>query len=432
MNSVFEEEKAVKAVLVAVCLEGESAEEVEISLGELSLLLETAGGEEFSRLVQNKENPDPRTYLGSGKVKELAELCKNNEIGLVIFDDELSPSQIKCLEDDLTGKKGGIRVLDRTMLILDIFALHAKTAAGKMQVELAQLKYTIPRLTGKGNELSRLGGGIGTRGPGESKLESDRRHLKRRIAALEEELDKLDRVNRTKRKARDQSGIPLFAIAGYTNAGKSTLLNYLTDAGILAENKLFATLDPTTRAYTLPNGSEILLTDTVGFIRNLPHHLIKAFRSTLDEVVSCDALLLVIDGSDPNALSQKEVTEKLLADLGAGEKPVLTVYNKCDLGILPLPHVSGEEDENVFRVSAKTGEGMEELIAGIERHVSKTKKETSFLFPMNDQKKLDLLYRNGNVINVEYTDTHVKVTALADAVLRGQLADYISEREENR
>jgi len=272
------EEHINRAILVGIATKETAAEEVERSLDELSRLLDTAGGETVARLIQNKATPDPRTLLGSGKVCELAYLCERNEIDLVVFDDDLSPSQIRNLEDIL-GER--VRVIDRSMLILDIFALHAVTGEGKLQVELAQLKYTAPRLVGRGGELSRLGGGIGTRGPGESKLETDRRHMKRRMAALEAQIEEMNRTRATMRASRDRSGMVKIAIVGYTNAGKSTLLNRLTDAGILAEDKLFATLDPTTRKFTLPNGEEVLLTDTVGFIHKLPHHLFSAFRSTL-------------------------------------------------------------------------------------------------------------------------------------------------------
>ena len=266
-----------QAILVGLCLPEGDPEETEKSLDELERLLETAGGSCFAKVVQNKDHPDPRTCVGSGKVAEIRDLCARCGIDLVIFDTELSPAQIRNLEDGIGDE---VRVIDRSMLILDIFALHAVTGEGKLQVELAQLKYTAPRLIGKGAELSRLGGGIGTRGPGETKLESDRRHMKRRIAALEAELEALERSRRTIRAARDRSGLSKVAIVGYTNAGKSTLLNRLTDAGILAEDKLFATLDPTTRKLELPDGTDVLLTDTVGFIRKLPHHLVHAFRST--------------------------------------------------------------------------------------------------------------------------------------------------------
>ena len=269
-----------RTVLVGLVKKGESIDEIDASLDELEGLLKTAGGECIARLTQSKEAPDPRTMIGSGKAAELAYLCACNDITLVVFDCELSPSQIRNLEA-IVGDK--VRVIDRSMLILDIFALHAVTGEGKLQVELAQLKYTAPRLMGRGTELSRLGGGIGTRGPGESQLETDRRHLQRRIKSLEDQISEIAKNRKTIRDARERSGITTVAIVGYTNAGKSTLLNHLTDAGILAEDKLFATLDPTTRKYVLPCGEEILLTDTVGFIKKLPHHLISAFHSTLEE-----------------------------------------------------------------------------------------------------------------------------------------------------
>jgi GTP-binding protein HflX len=307
------EEIRSKAILVGIVTNGEN-EEAEISMKELERLLDTAGGEVFATVIQNKSTPDPRTLIGKGKVQEIAELCENNGVKLVIFDEELSPAQIRNLEDDIGND---VNVIDRSMLILDIFALHATSGEGKLQVELAQLKYTAPRLIGKGAELSRLGGGIGTRGPGESKLESDRRHIKRRIVALEEELEKLASTRRTMRAARDRSGLKKIALVGYTNAGKSTLLNRLTDAGILAEDKLFATLDPTTRKFELPSGETVLLTDTVGFIRKLPHHLVNAFRSTLDEAACADMIMILADASDPEYLSQLECTEQTLEELGA-------------------------------------------------------------------------------------------------------------------
>lgn len=425
MFEKFEEKEEIKAVLVGVCGDFDEMQDVEDSLDELSFLLETAGGEEFSRVIQNRSTPDPKTYIGSGKVREVAEICKANSIKLAVFDIELSPSQIRNLEDELSLDGNEVKVIDRTILILDIFALHAKTAEGKIQVELAQLRYTIPRLTGKGTELSRLGGGIGTRGPGESKLESDRRHLKKRIASLEEELEKLDRVYATKRKQRDKSNVIRFAIAGYTNTGKSTLLNYLTSANILAENKLFATLDPTTRSYKLPSGREILLTDTVGFIRNLPHHLIKAFKSTLDEVLYCDALLLVVDASDKNASLQIDVTRKLLDELGAGDKEVIYVFNKCDLPIAHIPPSREMNEENTVFISAKTGEGLDLLIDRMERLIQKSKIRTVFAFPNSEQGKASIIYSKADVIGTEYGENQVKITAYADEELRGRLERYI-------
>lgn len=414
-----------KAVLVGIVTRDTNSEEVEKELDELARLLDTAGGEEVARLVQNKETPDPRTVIGSGKIWELSELCRNNGVKLVVFDAELSPSQIRNIEDDLGDD---ISVIDRSMLILDIFALHATTGEGKLQVELAQLRYTAPRLIGKGTELSRLGGGIGTRGPGESKLESDRRHMKRRIVALESELDELEKNRMTMRASRDRSQIPQIAIVGYTNAGKSTLLNTLTDAGILAENKLFATLDPTTRKLKLPCGETVLLTDTVGFIRKLPHHLVKAFKSTLDEAVYADILMIVIDAHDDEARAQLEVTESLLAELGAAGKPTIYVYNKCDLGISSeLPsYIANNEDPNrvVCAISAKSGEGIDTLLQKVEEIIHQGKSKVTFVIPNSEQGALNILYKNATVESVDYGYEGVTVVATVDAKVRGMLKKY--------
>ena len=410
--------EGVRAALVSVVTRG-TAEEAEISLAELERLLETAGGVTVFKLIQNKEAPDVRTYLGSGKTAELAFYCARNEVTLAVFDCELSPSQIRNLEEALGGS---VRVIDRSMLILDIFALHAASGEGKLQVELAQLKYTAPRLMGKGVELSRLGGGIGTRGPGESQLETDRRHLQRRIQMLEGALAEMAENRRTQRVARDRSGQARVAIVGYTNAGKSTLLNYLTDAGILAENKLFATLDPTTRKCRLPGGETVLLTDTVGFIRNLPHHLIHAFRSTLDEAVNADLLLILVDASDPQAAAQIGVTENLLQDLGAGEKPVLYVFNKCDLGAAVPGTVHGRE--NAVYISATTGQGVEQLLARMEEMLHEGSRRVSFRIPNAKQGLLAVLYRNATVEEITYGADAVEVTAVVDARTYGQLRQY--------
>ena len=418
--------EGARAVLVALQTRLLSAEDVEKSLDELSRLLSTAGGEVFAKVTQAKETPDMRTVVGSGKVREIGELCSANDIHLVIFDCKLSPSQIRNLEDGM-GKDAEVRVIDRSMLILDIFALHALTGEGKLQVELAQLKYTAPRLSGRGAEMSRLGGGIGTRGPGETKLESDRRHMKRRIAALEAELDELDRTRKTMRAARDRSGTPKAAIVGYTNAGKSTLLNRLTDAGILAEDKLFATLDPTTRRFTLPCGESVLLTDTVGFIRKLPHHLVKAFKSTLDEAVYADILLVLADVSDSDFADELDVTDKLLEELGASGKPTLYLLNKCDKAKGELPVLSGKDKENVFYISAKSGRGIDNMIARLEALVQNGKKRLVFTIPNTEQGALNTLYKNASVENVEYGAEAVKVTAVVDAKTRGMLGKYLPE-----
>lgn len=408
----------VRAALVGVVTSGRSEEEAKVSIAELARLLDTAGGEAVFTMIQNKEAPDVRTYIGSGKVAELAYYCARNEVTLAVFDCELSPSQIRNLEEAL----GEVRVIDRSMLILDIFALHAESGEGKLQVELAQLKYTAPRLLGKGNDLSRLGGGIGTRGPGESKLETDRRHLQRRVRALEEELKQLSDKRMTQRRARDRSGLAKVAIVGYTNAGKSTLLNYLTDAGILAKDQLFATLDPTTRKCMLPGGETVLLTDTVGFIRNLPHHLVHAFRSTLDEAVFADLLLVLVDASDKEAPAQLEVTERLLADLGAGEKPTLYVYNKCDLGV-SIPGI-GREGANQVYISAATGQGVDRLLARMEEMLHEGKRRVVFRFPNEKQGLVARLYENATVENVNYTGDGVEITAVVDAKTYGPLRAF--------
>ncbi len=413
-----------RAILVGIVTDGRG-EEAEISLGELARLLDTAGGEVFATVIQNKSTPDPRTLIGKGKVAEIGELCENNGIKLVIFDEELSPAQIRNLEDDIGND---VNVIDRSMLILDIFALHATSGEGKLQVELAQLKYTAPRLIGRGAELSRLGGGIGTRGPGESKLESDRRHIKRRIVALEEELEKLASTRRTMRAARDRSGLKKVAIVGYTNAGKSTLLNRLTDAGILAEDKLFATLDPTTRKFELPSGETVLLTDTVGFIRKLPHHLVNAFRSTLDEAVCADIIMILADASDPEYLSQLECTEETLRELGAGEKPTLYVFNKCDCGTVDDPIIDRTPDRrNVVCISALTGEGCEALGELLVKMVGDGKTSAVFKIPNAEQGALNRLYKDAVVEDVEYGAEYVTVRATVDSKVRGMLRKYDTE-----
>ena len=416
-------------VLVSLITRDETEEEANKSLDELARLLDTAGGDVFARMTQ-KATPDPRTLIGSGKVRELAELCKNNDIALVVFDCDLSPVQIRNLEDDIGGD---VRVLDRSMLILDIFALHAITSEGKLQVELAQLQYTAPRLTGKGKDMSRLGGGIGTRGPGESKLESDRRHMKRRIDALREELEVVEKNRRTMRVSRDKSGLPKIAIVGYTNAGKSTLLNQLTGAGILAEDKLFATLDPTTRKFTLPEGESVLLTDTVGFIRKLPHHLVSAFRSTLDEAVYADIILLLLDASDPECASQLEVTEQLLADLGAGGKPTLYVFNKCDreacdtvtlMGVV-ANKLTAQEGKRAVYISALTGEGCDELADAIRDIIRRGKRQVTFVIPNAEAGALSKLYsEKAAVESVEYGAEGITVVATVDDRVYGLMKKY--------
>ncbi len=416
-EKIFEKDKKTAAVLVGVLLQGEDRDAAEGSLDELERLLDTAGGECAARMLQSKNVPDPATYIGSGKVKELKEICENSGAELVVFDTELSPSQISNLE-----KETDVRVMDHSMLILDIFALHAATGEGKLQVELAQLKYTIPRLAGKGKELSRLGGGIGTRGPGESKLETDKRHIMRRIASLEAELAEMERGRSVQRRAREKNGLPCFAVAGYTNAGKSTLLNALTDAGILAEDKLFATLDPTTRRFRLPDGTDILLTDTVGFINKLPHQLIKAFRSTLEEVKYADALILLTDASDPGAKEKLEVSTNLIGELGASDKPVLYVFNKCDAAGDLLQYLP-RRDDTVF-ISALTGEGLDRLTDKLCELARRGKRRETFLLPISEQGALSELYAAGGVQDVEYLEDGIRVCADVDARLGGKLKGY--------
>lgn len=414
----------IRAILVGIVTQRETQQMLDKSLDELERLLETAGGECIARLTQSKEAPDVRTVIGSGKAAELAYLCACNDVTLVVFDCEMTPSQIRNLENILGDE---VRVIDRSMLILDIFALHAVTGEGKLQVELAQLKYTAPRLMGRGVELSRLGGGIGTRGPGESKLETDRRHLQRRVHALEAQIAEMDKNRRTMRASRDRSGIPEIAIVGYTNAGKSTLLNRLTDAGILAEDKLFATLDPTTRKFYLPCGEAVLLTDTVGFINKLPHHLIRAFRSTLEEACNADILLILTDASDENFKDQLSVTEKLLAELGAADKPTLYVFNKCDRGMAELGVIGRSAEYNAAFISALTGQGVEHMVSMLESMVLADKRRVTYLIPNSEAGALNTLYKNATVEDVDYGADGITVTALADARVRGMMRRYEKE-----
>ena len=408
------------AVLVGVAKKGVDNGECERSLDELERLLDTAGGRTFAKMIQSKETENPKTCIGSGKLEELKTLCKDNGIGLVVFDTELSPSQIRNIEDALDG----VDVIDRSMLILDIFALHATTAEGKLQVELAQLKYTAPRLIGKGKQLSRQEGRIGTRGPGESKLETDRRHLAQRAAALEEALREVERTRATMRAARERSGLKKVAIVGYTNAGKSTLLNRLTDAGVLAENKLFATLDPTTRRLELPGGTEVLLSDTVGFIRKLPHHLVKAFRSTLDELRYADILVVLADASDSECEEQLRVTDNLIAQLGAGDKPVLYAFNKADLAEDGMAFISGEMQNAVF-ISALTGMGIDRFLAVLEELAKQGTRRCTLRIPMAEQGILNQLYRFATVEDVRYEADFAEATAVLDTRAQGMFKKYI-------
>ena len=427
-DQIISVEEPVRAVECAVFPQGGEAE-CEASLAELTRLLDTAGAVCAGVLTQMRAKPDGATCIGSGKLKELSDLCASVDASIVVFDCELSPSQINAIEDAI---ETDVEVLDRSMLILDIFARHAVTSEGRLQVELAQLRYTAPRLIGKGKDLSRLGGGIGTRGPGESKLEIDRRRLKTRIRTLEEELERLESSRATMRAARDRSGLVRCAIVGYTNAGKSTLLNRLTDAGILAENKLFATLDPTTRQYSLPSGMKLLLTDTVGFIRNLPHHLIKAFRSTLEEAVYADVILIVIDASDEAFDEQLKVTLDLLDELGAGGKPTMFIFNKCDLlndgdRAAQMRNLASSSEASAVFISAVTGEGMDDFSAALEKIASEGRRRVTFRLPYDDGAALNLLHKEGHGVEVRYEDDAVVVSAVTDARLRGRLSEYLAE-----
>lgn len=402
-------------------------------LKELERLLDTAGGENVGILTQLRDAPDAKTVFGSGKIQELNEMCEALEAAIVVFDGELSPSQIREIEAALPRD---VQVIDRSILILDIFAAHARTNEGRLQVELAQLRYTAPRLIGKGKELSRQGGSvagnIGARGPGETKLEIDRRRIKSRIAALEAELERVKQNRMTMRRARDKSGVVKCGIVGYTNAGKSTLLNYLTGAGILAEDKLFATLDPTTRQYTTASGTKLLLTDTVGFIRNLPHHLIRAFRSTLEEAVYSDILLVVIDASDPEFAEQTEVTADLLNELGAGGKPTVYVFNKCDFctdkeALIHMRRIASSTGVEVVFISAKTGAGCDQLMETVERLAHAGKRRVKLLIPPEEGAVAGLLYRKGEDLTVEYGEDGIHVEVVADDQLYAKIKKYIVE-----
>ena len=390
--------------------------DAEASMSELYELTESAGAQPVGAMIQKREKPDGATFIGSGRLEELKEVCQSQEIDLIIFDCELSPTQIRNLEFETE-----VRIIDRTMLILDIFASRARSREGKLQVELAQLKYLLPRLTGKGAAMSRLGGGIGTRGPGESKLETDRRHIRRRLESLREQLAQVEQHRNQLRRRREKEGIITAAIVGYTNAGKSTLMNTLTDAGVLAEDKLFATLDPTSRALKLPNGVSVMLIDTVGLVRRLPHHLVEAFHSTLEEAALADMILNVCDASSPEAQVHLEVTRKLLADLGCTGRPVIPVMNKCDLvpSLLDIPMIG-----NAVRISAKTGEGIGDLLAAVEENLPVSLRRVCLLLPF-DQAGLVAQIRKDHVLyQEEYRPDGIFVSALLDPVLYGRVREY--------
>ncbi len=383
--------------------------DVEVSLAELSELAKTAGAKVLVSIVQKRDAPDKATCLGTGRLKELADYCKENEADLVIFDRELSATQIRNIEEIVA-----VRVIDRTMLILDIFAQRAVSSEGKLQVELAQMRYRLPRLAGLGTELSRLGGGIGTRGPGESKLESDRRHIRRRITALEEELKELARKRQDLRKRRKKNGVLTAAIVGYTNVGKSTLLNTLTDAGVLAEDKLFATLDPTARAIKLHDGRTVVLIDTVGLIRRLPHMLVEAFHSTLEEAAGADVILNVRDATSEEAFSQLEVTKELLSELGASDIPILTVCNKCDEVYDVLPEPQGGK----VYISAKTGQGLDVMLLEMAKILRETTRRMRLILPYAEAALAAQVRDEGKLLEEQYTENGLFLDAIIDTETR--------------
>ena len=387
------------------------------SIEELAQLASTAGAEVEGMMVQKRPSVSVSTFVGTGRLEEICSFCENNEIDIIIADGELTPVQVRNLED-----KAGVRVIDRTTLILDIFAGRARSAEGKIQVELAQLKYSLPRLSGKGTGLSRLGGEIGTRGPGETKLETDKRHIRRRIQFLNAELDKIEKRRNAMHIRRQKNGVEAVAVVGYTNAGKSTLMNRLTQAGVLAEDKLFATLDPTARRLTLKNGREIMLIDTVGLISRLPHQLVDAFRSTLEEALWADVILNVCDASNPECSAHTAVTQNLLDSLGCAGKPIINVLNKCDL----VPNILDYDlIGKSVRISAKTGYGIDELLEQIEKALPQTRRRVRMLIPFDKGSIAGALRENGVVHSQEYTENGILIEATAEISFLEAVKEYI-------
>ena len=408
----YNEENKERAFLISLdCGEYDA----ESSMAELEELAKTSGAEIIGEMIQKRPAPEAATYMGKGALEEICNFCSNHNIDLIIADGELSPVQIRNIED-LTG----VRVIDRTTLILDIFAGRARSSEGKLQVELAQLKYSLPRLSGKGTALSRLGGGIGTRGPGETKLETDRRHIRFRIQNLKAELDKVEKRRVAMHQRRKKNGALCVAIVGYTNAGKSTLMNRLTDAGVLQEDKLFATLDPTARKLVLPDGRQIMLVDTVGLVRRLPHQLVDAFRSTLEEAVWADVILNVCDASSDECAEHIGVTESVLSDLGCSGKPIINVLNKWD----KPTELDFDFFENSVKISAATGDGIDSLLTAIENALPKDRKRVKILLPF-DKMKLSSIVRDGTVHSEEYTENGVLYDATVNISDIKQLKDYI-------
>lgn len=418
-EKTFDEQKINRAVLAGLNSPALSREQNanEESLEELEALLETAGGTCVGTVLQNKATPDPRTFLGEGKVAELKELCQGVEADLVIFDNDLSPSQQRVLTETL-----GVQVLDRSALILDIFAQRARTAEGRLQVELAQYKYLLPRLTSMWSHLERQEGAIGTRGPGETQLETDRRLIRQKITRLEGELKEVRRIRSTQRQRREKNEVPVVAIVGYTNAGKSTLLNHLTGAGIPANNRLFDTLDTTTRTLELSDTCSVLISDTVGFISKLPHQLVEAFKATLEELEYADLLLHVVDASNPEWQEQAQVVERLITELGAWETPRLDVFNKCDMleGDI-LPH-----GEDTVAISARTGAGVDRLLDKLKERLDKGTLRVKLAIPYDQGGVVDMLYREAKVEKVEYGET-IEVDAICPPKVLGRVRDYVTE-----
>ena len=417
MESTFEkiEERAELVGLNADCFRQDQIATDE-TLDELEALLETAGGFCTGKILQNRHAPDPHSFIGEGKAQEVKMLVEATASTMVVFDNELSAGNIRALEEIV-----GVTVLDRSALILDIFAQRAKTREGRLQVELAQYKYLLPRLSGMGKSLSRQGGGIGTRGPGETKLESDRRHIRERIARLQQELEQVRQVRGVQRERRMKNSVPVVAIVGYTNAGKSTLLNQLTGAGIPANNRLFDTLDTTSRQLEVSDNLNVILTDTVGFIAKLPHHLVDAFRATLEELEYADLLLHVIDSADENRQEHIAVVEKLISQLAAPGTPTLQCYNKADL----VEKTDIPIGEDVVRISAATGEGMDDLLKAIERALGHSRHHIVVRLPYSMGGMVETLHSGAQVRSVEYTAEGIEVETVVDPILYGKLRDFV-------
>lgn len=392
--------------LILVGVQTGSSFDMEVSLDELQELVRTAGAVTVGRVIQNRESVHPGTYIGKGKIDEVKELLWETDATGIVCDDELSPAQMKNLEDALDTK-----VLDRTVVILDIFASRASTKEGKIQVELAQARYALTRLAGFGKSMSRLGGGIGTRGPGETKLETDRRRIRSRISQLKSELSEIEKRRDVNRSLREKNHVPVVAIVGYTNAGKSTMLNRLTDAGVLSEDKLFATLDPTTRSLKLSAGQTVLLTDTVGFIRKLPHHLIDAFRSTLEEAKYADIITHVVDASNDSFGTQMDVVYETLANLGVGGKPVVTLFNKCDLLGEEVRFLRDPRAEKCIFTSMVTGDGLDLFLAEIERLLLDGKRYIERVFGFQEAGQIQLIRKYGQLLEEKYTEEGIFVRA---------------------